>query len=466
VPIVAQGASLLEEEKWVVGDTGTAKLSVADLAGLKADLERLYFAEFLDRWQSFLASIKVKPVGSLGENVQRLRDGGGPLSPIKPLLVALANVTDMTPSAAVAKASGKLADAIGRSVGISGMRNAVPALAAGGRQQVVDAFLPLRQFAGKGDGSPLDAWLQSMSLLADKLNVIAVLPGGGGETGSQQSMDAKAAILQLDQTGNSMPAPAGLWAKSVASDANVALGGARLAQMGAAMSGSFGEACANGLARSYPVMPGSPSDLAVPDFARFFAPQGLFANFVNTELGGYLDRTPPNWTPKPNAGEIGLTASTVRAMQVADTVTHMFFGADPINPHLSYQIEPVALTGADTVNLQIDGQTLRYDGKVAVPTSFDWPGAGGASVAFALPGGAPALRTWNGPWAVFRMAKVAAIKAGASPVIGEGSLTEGGARFDFRIRTMAGANPFVVDPFVKIGCPAIGTGASGAQAAG
>jgi type VI secretion system protein ImpL len=55
------------------------------------------------------------------------------------------------------------------------------------------------------------------------------------------------------------------------------------------------------------------------------------------------------------------------------------------------------------------------------------------------------------------MMKVAAIKGGASPAIGEGSLTQGGARFDFRIRTFAGGNPFVVDPFVKVGCPAIGS---------
>ena len=460
LPIVAKGASLLEEEKWVVGDTGTAKLSPVELSGLKSDLERLYFAEFLDRWQSFMTSIKVRPVNSLGENVQRMRDGGGPLSPIKPLLTAIAKATDMTPMAGVPQPSGKLAQAID----MAGAAGIAPASGGGGRQAVVDAFLPLRMFVGKGDGSPLDAWLQGMVQLADKLNVIAVLPGGGGESGSQQSMDAKAAILQLDQNGNGMPAPAGLWAKAIASDANVALGGARLAQMGAAMSGSFGESCANGLAKAYPVMPGSTVDLAVADFARFFSPQGLFANFVNTELTGYLDKTPPAWTPKENAGEIGLTPATVRAMQAADTVTRTFFASDPTNPRLSYQIEPVALSGADAVTLQVDGQSLRYDGKSAVPATFDWPGGGGASVSFTLPGGAPGQRTWNGPWAVFRMMKVAAIKGGASPAIGEGSLTQGGARFDFRVRTFAGSNPFVLDQFVKVGCPAIGSAAPGAAA--
>ncbi|MFC0206674.1 type VI secretion system membrane subunit TssM [Novosphingobium soli] len=456
LPIVAKGASLLEEEKWVVGDTGGTQLSPAELAGLKSDLERLYFAEFLDRWQSYTASIQVKPAASLGENVQRLRDGGGPLSPIKPLLAAMAKATDMTPAAGTPKPGGKLAQAMT----MAGQAGALPAAGDGGRQAVVDAFLPLRMFVGQGEGSPLDAWLQGMVQLADKLNVIAVLPGGGGETGSQQSMEAKAAILQLDQTGNSMPAPASLWAKAVASDANVALGGARLAQMGEAMSGSFGESCANGLAKAYPVMPGSSVDLAVADFTRFFSPQGLFANFVATELGGYVDKTPPYWTAKENAGEIGLTAATVRAMQAADTVTRTFFGTDPNSPRLSYQIEPVALSGAESLTLQVDGQTLRYDGKAAIPSTFDWPGAGGASVSFATAGGAPAQRTWNGPWAVFRMMKVAAIKGGASPAIGEGSLTQGGARFDFRIRTFAGGNPFVVDPFVKVGCPAIGSAAA------
>ncbi|SFF95056.1 type VI secretion system protein ImpL [Novosphingobium sp. CF614] len=461
LPIVAKGASLLEEEKWVVGDSGNAQLSPAEMAGLKSDLERLYFAEFLDRWQSFMSSIKVRPAGSLGENVQRLRDGGGPLSPIKPLLAAIAKATDLTPGltpgAGVPKPSGRLAQAID----IAGAAGVAPAGTDGGRQAVVDAFLPLRLFVGKGEGSPLDALLQSMTQLADKLNVIAVLPGGGGETGSQQSLDVKAAILQLDQNGNTMPAPAGVWVKQVASDASVALGGARLSQMEGAVNASFGESCAGVLAKSYPVMPGSSADLPLADFARFFSPQGQFASFVNTDLAGYLDKTPPTWTLKENAGEIGLTASTVRAVQAADTVTHTFFASDPANPHMSYQIEPVALSGADAVTVQVDGQSLRYDGKSPIPSTFDWPGSGGASVTFATGGAAPSQRTWNGPWAVFRMMKVAAIKSGASSAIGEGSLTQGGARFDFRIRTFAGGNPFVVDPFVKVGCPEIGSAASG-----
>ncbi|WP_213982646.1 type VI secretion system membrane subunit TssM [Sphingomonas sp. dw_22] len=462
LPILASGPKLLEEENWVVDDkSASTSISPAELAALKQDLERLYFAEFLSRWQAYLGAMQPRPVTSLADNVQRLRDGSGPLSPIAPLMKAIAKATDMTPrKGAPAAPKTGLLGAAANAAGV-GPTGDDP------RRNVVNAFVPLRIFAGiSPDGAPVpnapvDALMATMGQLADKLNVIAVLPGGGGETGSQQSMEVKALILQLDQSANSMPAPAGIWAKGVASDASVSLGGARLAQMGEALNASFGDQCQQLLSRAFPVQPAAAADMPLDIFARFFAPQGQFAKFVTQELAGYLDTTTPEWQAKSNAGEIGLTEANVRALQAANLVTRTFFTSDPNAARLSYQVEPVALSGATSVTLKIDGQTLSFDGKSPIPVTFDWPGAGGASVEFAA-GGAPQVRSWPGQWAAFRMMKAAAIKAGASPAIGEGSLTQAGARFDFRVRTFAGTNPFVVDPFVKIACPASTAGRQGA----
>jgi len=453
VPIVAKGASLLEEEKWVVGDAASTQLSPAEMASLRADLEKLYFAEFISRWQAYLASIQLKKVTSLAENVQRLRDGAGPLSPVKPLLKAIAKATDMTTIAAAAGVQVQQPSSMLGKMAMATAEMHAPDLSTG-RPEAVAAFLPLRTFVGGEGAAPVDALLQTMTQLADKLNLISVMPGSGGDAGSQQATEAKALILQLDQNGSGLPLPAGLWAKGVASDASVALGGQRLAQMGAALNASFGDACAQTLVRAYPVQPGAPVDLSIADFTVFFSPQGRFAKFVSDEVGAYIDRAGPQWTAKPNAAEVGLTEGNVRALQAADSITHTFFASDPNSARLTYQIEPVALTGAASVTLDIDGQKLTYDGKSPIPSTFNWPGSGGATVSFApAAGGAPLTRNWPGAWAVFRMAKMAAIRAGASPVIGEGSLTQAGARFDFRIRTFAGANPFVVDPFVKVSCP-------------
>ncbi len=459
--LLSSGPALLEEERWVVGDSGAAQaMGPAELAALKRDLERLYFDEFLTRWRAYFATMQPRAVTSLGDNVQRLRDGSGPLSPLPPLLRAAALATDMTPPKGMA-AGGALA---GKLMGAAGI---APAGGADDpRTAVTAAFLPLRMFVGIPPGggapapnAPIDAMLAGMGQLADKLNVISVLPGGGGETGSQTSLEVRALISQLDQTANSMPPPAGIIAKSVASDANVALGGARTAQMGAALDASFGSQCAEVLAKAFPVQPAAQQEIALADFTRFFAPQGAIAKFVSQELGGYVDTSGPEWQAKSNAAEIGLTEANVRALQAANQVTRTFFASDPQVPKLVYQLEPVGLAGAKTVSLRIDGQTLKYDGKLAVPQTFEWPGAGTAAVEFALEGStAPAVRTWPGQWALFRLMKAAAVKAGATPSAGEGSLTEGGARFDFRVRTFVAGNPFVIDPFVKVACPARITG--------
>lgn len=264
VPIVAKGPELLQEEKWVVGDTGADTMSPAELSALRSDLEKLYFGEFVSRWQTYLASIQMKPVASLAENVQCLRYGAGPRSPIKPLLKAIAKATDMTALIKAPQPSSMLAQAM-NTAGV-----AMPG-GTGGRPEATAAFLPLRTFVGTGDSAPIDALLLTMTQLADKLNLISVMPGSGGDAGSQQSVEAKALILQLDQNGSGLPLPAGLWAKTVASDANVALGGARLAQMGAAISASFGDACAQTLVRAYPIQPGAAVDLSIADFTVFFS---------------------------------------------------------------------------------------------------------------------------------------------------------------------------------------------------
>lgn len=466
-PILLSGPALLEEEQWVVGETGSAaqQLDPAQMASLKQDLQRLYFDEFLAKWRAYLADIKPRPATSLADNVQRLRDGGGPLSPIAPLMRAIAQATDVTPSKAQQKAGTGLAAAAGvgglvraiQQTGVAASNGDDPARA------VIAEFLPLRMFVGMPEGggapaagapAPIDGLLTTMNQLADKLNVVSVLPGGGGEQGSAASLEARALVSQLDQNANSMPAPAGVVAKAVASDASVALGGQRLAQMGTTVQQSFGDACTGTVMHNFPVQPAATTDLAIPDFAHFFSGHGAFAGFVAKELVGYIDTSSADWKALGNAGEIGLTEADVRALQAANLVTRTFFATDPETPRLTYQIEPVALTGAKSVSMKVDGQALTYDGKSAVPATFDWPGAGTATVEFAVEGStAPGTRSWDGPWAAFRMMHAAAIKAAGSPAIGTGTLTQGGARFDFRVRALGTANPFVVDPFVKVACP-------------
>lgn len=475
LPIVERGPELLEDEVWVVGDSASEELTPNQIAQLRSDLERLYFDDFLDHWNTYLGLIELRPVNGLEDNVQRLRDAGGPLSPLAPLLRAIAEVTDLTPAAPEAGGGGGAA-AGEMAVDMAAARNSTLNRAAnaaervggasgggggaagpgGGRQAVIQAFLPLRQFVGPAEGGgPMDGVLATFTQVANALNGIAVLGGSDGSTGAQQSMEARAAILQLRQNGNSLPLPMSGWALDMAGDAEGALGMARGAQMGAAMDANFAN-CSSTMATSYPIQAASSADLPIESFAQIFGPTGTFASFVNTQLNSYIDTTQPDWQMKPNAGEVGLTQGSVRAFQAANRVTRTFFAGDPTSPRLSYQIEPVALSGADSVVLEIDGQQLSYNGSTPIPVTFDWPGSGGATLQFTRSGSnAISPRAFSGPWALFRMMKLAAVRGGPSPLIGVGSLTQSGARFDFRIRTFGANNPFVSDPFVQVACPDI-----------
>jgi len=447
LPALAGGPALLDEERWVVGDVARTTVGPAELGRLKVDLQRLYFDEFLARWRDYLAAMKPKPSANLAEATQRLRDGSGPLSPLPPLMRAVATATDMTPGPVKAPAlPGGQAGALMKAAGLGPTGDDPRAAAA-------RAFAALRLFVGKpGAPGPLDAVLTQMGQLADKLSVISVLPGGGGATAADASLAVKAAVAQLEQAGATMPAPAGPVVQGVAGAASQALGGARQAQVGSAMGASFGPACHQALDGAFPFKAASATDIPVPDFVRFFGPQGAYANFVAKDLAGYVDTSKPQWEALPNAAEIGVTPATVGAFQAAQDVTRAFFAADPSTPRLSYQVEPVALAGAKSVTLTVDGQTLRFDGKAAIPATFDWPGAGGASVAFEGVAGEP--RAFPGNWAVFRLMKAAAARSAGSPSTATASLSQGPARFDFRVRTFTGVNPFAVDPFAKVACPA------------
>ena len=218
------------------------------------------------------------------------------------------------------------------------------------------------------------------------------------------------------------------------------------------MGQNFGPACRDALGRAFPFQTAAATDIAIPDFVKFFGPQGAFANFVSQDLAGYVDTSKPEWVALPNAAEIGITPATVVAFQAAQNVTRAFFAADPATPRLSYQIEPVALAGAKAVTLVVDGQTLHYDGKTAIPATFDWPGPGGASLTF---DGAGDPRTFPGQWAAFRMMKAAAVRSAGSPSTGTGSLTSGGARDSTsRSALLPARTRLRWIRLVKVACPA------------
>ena len=110
-----------------------------------------------------LSELKALPIADLItmgealeiENVQRLRDGAGPISPVKPLLRAIAKATDMTSVAAGSNVQISQPSGVAARIGMNLADNQMPVVSTG-RPEAVTAFLPLRTFVGTGDGAPID----------------------------------------------------------------------------------------------------------------------------------------------------------------------------------------------------------------------------------------------------------------------------------------------------------------------
>jgi type VI secretion system protein ImpL len=462
LPMLAEGPTLLKEEKWVVGDTGAPELSPAQLGTLKADLERLYFDEFLDRWNSYLAGLRARPVNDLRDNLLRLRGASSPTSPIPPLFRAIVAATDLTPSAAARKANTAATGALNAklgTVGAAALRGSVPADgAADARANVIAAFQPLRQFvgpppaAGSPGSGPLDATLATMAQLANKLTMVEQM--GGADPSAPTAAEAKAIIAQLDQEAVSMPGPLAALVRDVAGDASAALTGQRRAQFDQAVGSSFGDACRQAITSRYPVAGGAVQDISLEDFARFFSPTGgAFARFAQ-QNGGAIDMSGPTWQARPAAAEVGLTQDSVGALQAAQTVGRIFFSIDPTRPQLSYEIIPVAITGAKQVTLRLDGSAMSFAPGTTSAAAVDWPGEGDASIEFERENAPAEVKKWSGPWAAFRLMQAAGVKGSASAPTAEGRVQLGEASFQFRVRTVGVGNPFGSNLLAQIRCPA------------
>lgn len=464
LPMLAKGPTLLKEEKWVVGDTGGAGLSTADLPGLKRDLEQLYFEEFLRLWRAYLDGLKPKPVANLSDNIGRLRGASDPLSPIPPLLRAIVTATDFTTSKREAAAKDALTSRMPSSVTTAaGLASAGPTGSGDARANVISQFQQLRLFVGTDPAtSPLSATLATMRQVADKLAVVTATQGGGTiDQAANPTIEVKALVEQLRQGVPSMPAPMAGIVQQLSGDTLKSLGVVQQDALKGAVGQAFGAACGSTLEAKFPVNPGG-TDMTVAEFTQFFAPgTGSFGRFL-TGAATTIDRSTPQWRPAAGAQEVGLNQADVTSLQTADMLGRAFFSIDPTRPQLSFAIEPISITGAKQVTLRLNGQSSSIAANAGGTAMFDWPGDdAGGSIEFERDGAPPAVKTWPGVWAAFKMMRAAGLRGSELSPTATGQIDVDGAVFAFRVRT-TGLNPLTGTLLTKARCLTVQPGTTAA----
>jgi len=416
-------AQLAAESPWVLGTTS---------AGAESDLAQVmagYRTQYGRAWIESIDDLHLKAATTNKEAIQQaqvLGDARGPLAS------ALNAIVRQTPFQTRNGAAGPIA----------------PSDPAANR---FTALANLVSTDTRGDVT-LQSGLQSF-------RDISVLrsPARAGETGS-----ATEKLGRIKSAANLQPEPLRSMVLGLAvlpedpgvpQDANLT-GSALSRQIGAAL----GLPCIRLVGGHFPFDRRATADASLEEFSHLFAPRGVFDQTFGRLLGTRVDTSGDNWEwhgkgPAPAVEDL-------ERFRAAALLRSVFFPHGANQPAFQLTFRPIDMDESiDRLQLEIDGQTVRYAHGPVVPTTITWPGPqskGHARIETTPADGSPP-QDFNGPWALFRLLDHAAIKASETPGHFEVVFNlSGGRHASFNVETDNGVNPFRLRELEHFDCPIAG----------
>lgn len=465
-----QVAKRLQSESWVMGDYASAAQNEETLAAMSREVLDLYYTDFVGQYEAVLDDLDIIPLDSLSKAVEVANVLSGPSSPILKLLTAVSKEVSLTEDRSAQSDGDEVSQAGGANtdqlLNLSRARNRIlleAIISAGQTQGVSDTSPPgayveerfswLLQLVESVDGAPsqLDAVISTIEEVYRELGRMA------GNNGVLPEADGGGALLLLQQEAARIDGPLSRWASQIgAGSSGISARGTR-AQLNAQWQSQVLSFCSQALTDRYPFTPRASTDVAIQDFTRLFAPNGMIDTFINANLLQLIDTSKKPWSWKPvNGSDLGISDGVLEQMQFASEIRDAFFGAGPV-PNVTFEIRPEALSeNAKKVLLEIHGKQVPYQhNKAPNPVSVTWPGDLGLSrITFS-----PPLENMEnsffreGPWAWFRV-----FNAVPTPKAGGGDqnriIFKVGARTGiFKMRLGSSINPFTLPALTRFRCP-------------
>ena len=222
--------------------------------------------------------------------------------------------------------------------------------------------------------------------------------------------------------------------------------------MGSAINAEIGDFCRQAITGRYPFVRSSARDVTQEDFARLFAPGGLFDSFFQKNLASQVDMSTKPWSFKKVDG-VAL-AQFQRAAVIRDT----FFRGGGNLPGLRLDFKPAEMDASITqFILDVDGQILKYAHGPQIQTPIQWPGPRGSSqlrisLSPVSASGASGLAK-EGPWALFRLFDSQEIESTALPEKFKATFNVDGRKVVFDVTASSVRNPFRLNELAEFSCP-------------
>ena len=477
LPQLGSIAEKLVEEKWVRGELAPELSSDAELRKLGPKLLEYYYRDFGAAWTGLLDNVKLKSLPGEKPAYVPLSVASNPgTSPIKALVEAVVAETSLTaePPAEESGGLGELADdaakvasqrLLARTSGLA--RIGIDFALRKGQARPADANDPrqdpgaaveaqFRDYAALLQGEPrgID---QIVATLGEIYRVLDY--NARTATPSQQTQEALLqAVSNLSYNASRFPPALRRMLDGAVSDLDGDAAGASKARLNELLASDVTRICQDSTNDYYPFAANSRRELPMLDFSGLFAPGGVFDKFFNTNLASLVDRSGDQWVWKKDSRQgQGLSKAALRSFQQAAEIRDAFFAPGQTSPQVTLTIVQESLnTAADSVSLDINGQTVQTQRQGNVPQTIQWPGSmgGGGAVTITFQPemvGRQSSQSVLGPWALMRVLQRNTFSRRGDTL--RVNINVGGRDVVYSVQVGRRTNPFFLPAIEEFTCP-------------
>jgi len=438
-------------ESWVLGE-GAASLT--DMPRLSGDMMRLYEDDYIKVWDALLAEVRVRPTSGTKDLADVMGLLASPSSPLKRLLIIVEDNTNLlkAPDPADKAATVKAAIA-GKLNSLQQIFGTTPTAEKPGTRTTQHFAAINKLVEGAPGGAPIDATLKAIGQIQAQLAGIGAGLGDNNALSAVASSGQASAVDQLRIAAMQLPPPVASIVAQVGQKGEMVAKAEAGDELSRRYQTEVVSECQQLIAGRYPFVAHGTSEVALVDFGRMFGPGGVFETFFKERLAPLVNTSTSPWRWKQGAAGIG-AGTALTQFQMADRIRQMYFPPGAQLPGLRFSLQPESLDSAvPRFAIDIDGQTLEYRHGPIVSQAFAWPGpaAGQATVLFEEGAGAGPNKTYQGPWALFRLLDDASIQP-QSDVRYLLTLTVAGRTARLTLEAASARNPFARNELRSFRC--------------
>jgi len=367
-----------QTDDWVLSEQQRVSL---DRAKLVVDLRAMYVADYIRRWQGFLAAASVAPYGGAKDAARKLAQLGSNQSPLLQLLSLVSQntrVDSQTVGAAFQPVHAVMPPGATERFVVEANQPYIGALNA--LQAVVD------QAAGAPPGAAdalvsqtLDA-ARSAKAAVGQLALKFSVAGDAAGVGTRVRSLLEEPIDRVERLLGRLPATA-------------------LNERGAQFCRSFGA-----ILSKYPFKPDAPGEATLAELSAMFEPNtGALWQFYTGALQNVLVKQGAQFVPKP--GGVSPTPVFVRFFNRIAAVTEALWPTGAAQPQFDFTVKLLPGEGVPTAAFSMDGQVRRFTRTFTAAQRYTWAGAVARDVRLSgeLRGREETLLGYDGTWALFKL---------------------------------------------------------------